>query len=311
MSEGAQARQRIAVLRDRRLVPLLTDKQYAFQRDQPWKGVLLERHAVSPGEIPEHQHPDLCLHLQISGNKDFEWWSGGRSGREHTAPGSLILIPPGTVDRLRWTGGSERLILSVQQEVLDNIAASRGAGERPEFAASWAFQDSALRQVLVEMGREATAGWPLGRLYAGLLALGLQTTLLSAHSISPFHLPSRRGGIGLPNLRRTMEYINDNLSADMRLEEIAGVLDLSASHFAHEFRNSTGQTPYQYLLDQRMEKSQCLLRTSKIPVQDVAGLVGFGSTVNFIRTFRRRFGTTPAVWRGVVDDKSPLILDNS
>jgi AraC family transcriptional regulator len=99
---------RISVVRDHHLVPLLGSTEVQTSEVQPWKGVLLERHMVQPSEIPEHEHPDLCLHLQLSGTKDFEWWSGGHNAVEHTQPGSMILIPPGTRDRLYWQGASER-----------------------------------------------------------------------------------------------------------------------------------------------------------------------------------------------------------
>jgi AraC family transcriptional regulator len=94
-----------------------------------------------------------------------------------------------------------------------------------------------------------------------------------------------------------MEYIHTNLAENVRLESIASELNLSASHFAHEFRNSTGQTPYQYLLDQRITKAKDLLRTTKFPVQFISASTGFSSPANFVRAFRQRVGVTPEAWR--------------
>ncbi|MBW8749698.1 MAG: hypothetical protein JF584_19515 [Acidobacteria bacterium] len=91
---------RILVIRNRDLVPLLPEPVQAAE--QPWPGVVLERHSVKPMEIPEHEHGDLCLHLQLSGDSDFEWWTEGKNRVETTAPGSMIVLPAGTRDRLRW-----------------------------------------------------------------------------------------------------------------------------------------------------------------------------------------------------------------
>lgn len=288
---------RISVVRDQHLVPLLTSTRERPAGNQPWKGVLLEQHVVAANEIPEHEHPDMCLHLQLGGNEDFEWWSGGRNAIEHTRPGSLILIPPGTTDRLRWKGHSERVILSVRADRIDELGRGLGAARTPEFKADWALFDPALRNLVAEMGREAESAWPLGGLYAELLALGLETQLLRRHALAPLSFPALKGGLGLPKLRRAMEYMNANMQEDVRLEAIAKELELSASHFAHEFRNSTGQTPYQYLLEQRISKAKNLLRHTRWPVQYISSLVGFRSPVNFVRTFRQRVGSTPAVWR--------------
>src|ERR1700677_3718242 len=78
---------RISVLRHQHLVPLLASPNNKYAGNQPWRGILLEQHSVVPGEIPEHEHPDLCIHLQMTGNGDFEWWSKGKRAVEHTSPG--------------------------------------------------------------------------------------------------------------------------------------------------------------------------------------------------------------------------------
>jgi len=288
---------RISVVRDQRLVPLLTSGHSEPPGEQPWKGVLLERHIVQPGEIPHHEHPEFVLHLQLTGAEDVQWWSAGKNAVEHTRSGSMILIPPGTSDRLRWSGPSERLIVSVRQNELAQLASELGATRVPEFKTKWSFHDPSTQHLLREMGAETRSGWPLGSLYADLLAIAFQTQLLKRHSVDPLRTPAQKGGIGLPRLKRAMEYINANLAGDIRIESIAKQLDLSASHFAHEFRDTTGQTPYQYLLDQRIARAKDLLRRTNLPVQYISASTGFRFPANFVRTFRARVGLTPDAWR--------------
>ena len=74
---------------------------------------------------------------------------------------------------------------------------------------------------------------------------------------------------------------------------MAGAMEMSESHFAHEFRDATGLTPYQYLLSQRLERAKALLRATRLPIQTIALLTGFGSSNNFVRLFRQRGGVTP------------------
>ncbi len=289
---------RISVLRENKLVPLLPiGADVSIAREQPWEGLLLERHLVKAAEIPEHEHRDFCIHLQLSGNADFEWWSGGEHRIEKTEPGVLIVLPPGTRDRLLWQGPSNRLILSIQPEQLSIFAAELGSTRVPEFEAKWAVRDHGLRQLITEMGREAQADWPLGGLYADLLRIGLQSQLLRRHALGNAYVPEAKGGLIMPRLRRALEYITENLKSDLRLEDIARELNLSPFHFAREFRNSTRQTPYQYLLDQRMERAKMLLKIGRDSIQEIASDCGFSSPVNFTRTFRQRVGMPPGAWR--------------
>lgn len=286
---------RISVVRGNELVPLLPCVAHK-SGGQPWSGVLLERHAIVPMELPEHEHRELCLHLQISGDDKMRWWSEGRHGVEQTFPGSIMLVPAGTRDRAVWHGASERLIVSVKPELLGEIAASAEV-HVPGFKAQWSLNDVPLQRILFEMGREAAEGWPLGRLYADLTAAGLASVLLRRHAIDPVSLGQIRGGLPMPQLRRVMEYITSNLDRDLHLEEVAQEAGLSSFHFAREFRAVTGQTPYQYLLDQRMERAKRLLKNQAWSIQEIAAMTGFHSPVNFVRAFRQRVGVTPGTWR--------------
>ncbi len=288
-------RNRISVLRDSHLVPLLPSAPL-IGKEQPWRGVLLERHTVSVSEIPQHEHREFCLHLQISGEEPVEWWSEGRHGVERTAPGSMILLPPGTRDRIVWHGASERLILSFRSSVLDEMT---DASELlpAEFTSHWSLHDPALQRLVAEMGREAAAGWPLGGLYADLVTISFASHLLRRHAADAVDLGEVKGGMPVPRLRRVMEYITENIGDDLRLEAMAHEIGLSPFHFAREFRAATGQTPYQYLLDQRIERAKGLLRTGTLPVQEIALMTGFRSPVNFVRSFRQRVGQPPGDWR--------------
>lgn len=288
---------RISVVRNNEVVPLLPGHHGAPKKVQPWNGVLLERHAVRPSEIPEHEHRDFCIHLQLAGHSDFEWWSEGRHNVERTRPGSLILLAPGTRDRLRWEGGSERLILSLDANALTETMESLGLSDIVEVRNQWALQDGALENLLREMGREAAQGWTFGNLYADLLRRELTRQLLQRHAVAPVQLPQLKGLLPAARLRLVFEYIHANLHHDLNLQELAAQVGLSSFHFAREFKNSTGQTPHQYVLDQRIARAKELLQRKGLTVQEIALEVGFSSAVNFVRAFRARVGITPGAWR--------------
>jgi len=63
------------------------------------------------------------------------------------------------------------------------------------------------------------------------------------------------------------------------------------------FRESTGVTPHQYVLEQRIARAKSLLRLGKQTVAEIALDTGFSSATNFVRAFRARTGITPGVWQ--------------
>ena len=92
---------RISVIRNERIVPLLPGRPVKNSILSPLSGLIVETHNIGAIEIPEHEHSSFCLHLQNSGPVQMEWWSQGKYGKENHGPGSMILLTPGTRDRLR------------------------------------------------------------------------------------------------------------------------------------------------------------------------------------------------------------------
>lgn len=109
---------------------------------------------------------------------------------------------------------------------------------------------------------------------------------------------SRQNTIPPLILKRIVTYVNDNLSQSLRLEDLAGLAHQSESHFIESFRASTGCTPYRYVISTRLRTSIDLLRTTDLPIAEVAKNVGFSTSSHYTMLFRREFGITPQRYRG-------------
>jgi AraC family transcriptional regulator len=68
---------------------------------------------------------------------------------------------------------------------------------------------------------------------------------------------------------------------------------MSRNHFTELFKESTGQTPYQYVVDARVKKAKELLTTGKFTISEAAHHVGFIDQSHLTRHFKRVFGLPP------------------
>jgi AraC family transcriptional regulator len=98
-------------------------------------------------------------------------------------------------------------------------------------------------------------------------------------------------------LSRSIEYINEHLSQNLTLTEIAAELDLSQYYFCRLFKQSIGMTPHQYLIQQRVERSKQLLKQSEQKIVDIATQCGFANPSHFAKCFRQRMGISPQQFR--------------
>jgi AraC family transcriptional regulator len=62
-----------------------------------------------------------------------------------------------------------------------------------------------------------------------------------------------RGGLGPARLRRITDLVHAKLEDELGLDDLARSVGLSTTHFARMFRKSTGETPHQFVLRQRLE----------------------------------------------------------
>jgi AraC family transcriptional regulator len=127
-------------------------------------------------------------------------------------------------------------------------------------------------------------------------------TALASHLLRHYSsaLPVDRnftGGMAPSTLRRCIDFMEAHLKGDLRLSELAQEAGISASHFIRSFRQSTGKTPYQFLLHLRVERAQMLMRERRISLAGTAVASGFADQHHLARVFRRVTGLTPSSYR--------------
>jgi AraC-like DNA-binding protein len=99
-----------------------------------------------------------------------------------------------------------------------------------------------------------------------------------------------------PAIARAVRRIEETYAEDIGVAELAREACMSRFHFSRRFREVTGQSPYKYLCNVRLERAAEMLRRGHHGVTEVALSVGCADPGRFARMFRERFGTTPSRW---------------
>jgi AraC family transcriptional regulator, arabinose operon regulatory protein len=98
-------------------------------------------------------------------------------------------------------------------------------------------------------------------------------------------------------IAQSIQTMEQRLAERQTVSQLAALVNLSPSRFAHLFRRTTGMSPVRYLHDLRMRRAQTLLQETSLPVGEVMRLVGWGDPSHFSKAFRRRFGVGPRDYR--------------
>ena len=130
--------------------------------------------------------------------------------------------------------------------------------------------------------------------FAESLAGGIATGLLD---IPAGGADRASGGLTPAKMRRLEAALQARPDRRMTVAQMAAAVGLSESWFAAVFKQTTGQTPLQWQLAQRIAQAQRLLAESALTVADVAAQLGFSDQAHLTRAFRQVAGETPAAWR--------------
>ena len=115
---------------------------------------------------------------------------------------------------------------------------------------------------------------------------------LSGRVSAPSTAVPARGGLSIRALGRAFDCMERHLGGPLSLDDLARSACVSRFHFARLFRISTGHSPMAYLQLLRIERAKELLREDRVPIADIALLLGFCDQSHFSRAFRRVTGLT-------------------
>ena len=210
-----------------------------------------------------------------------------------------------------WVGlmNARHLQIGISDAAL--LASSDGAYGEVELRASRKFADRRLSGMVAAVHAEMVAGFPSGRLFLDSVEQAMAVTLVNGHAIRHRPVQLYRGGLGSARLRRIRELVHAKMENDLSLDELAESVGLSTAHFARMFRKSTGETPHQFVLRQRLERAKAMLRAPDARVLDVAVACGFKTQQHFAQVFRDIWGVSPTEFRQDLTGSKAICVSES
>lgn len=96
---------------------------------------------------------------------------------------------------------------------------------------------------------------------------------------------------------RVLDFINDNISRAISVDDLADRACLTKSYLIRMFRENLGMTPLQYVIRKKIQHAQSLLLGSEISIRQVSRAIGISDVSYFIRIFKKNIGFTPQEYR--------------
>ena len=260
-----------------------------------WEQLQLMYELEPAGEMPEmvtSAHTLIvCLgDFQAKFNIDGQWQ------QEQYTQGDIAIVATGEFfPRVRVDREVPLIDLFLSPDVLVN--ATEMMESQLQLRSQLRLRDPLIYQMALTLKTELEIAREDSKLYADSMATALGAHLLRRYGVKKSVIQEYRGGLTPSQLKIVIEYIQTHLDLDLSLTKLASQIAMSPHYFASLFKQSTGLSPYKYIIQSRLEKAKILLRQRDFPIAFICQEVGFKNQSHFTRVFRQHFKITPKAYQ--------------
>ena len=126
--------------------------------------------------------------------------------------------------------------------------------------------------------------------YKDMLILKLNELFLYIHR-------SNNPNVNEKNFEYVINYIQENSRFKIKLKDCAKQLNISYDYFQHKFKELTGFSPMQFLINKRLSVSKELLKSTDLSCTEIAFRSGFSTSAQYSAIFKKEFGISPLKYR--------------
>jgi AraC family transcriptional regulator len=263
----------------------------------PSSSLLVERLDLEPTSWQSHLPEDQLLHFHMKAAVFGYSLKSGANAKTSVAAGQVVFCPRNEWNNISWDNRISLLSIRIPDSALMEAARERLTDRSLEIVPWGPVTDDRLTHLLFALDAERARGYSAGKLFVDCIETALANILITSfNTFSPRSIHGK-GALAPHVLRRVVEFMHANIDKEVGLKDLADCAGLSLSHFSFQFRASTNQSPHQYMLRLRIERSKELLADSRLSVLDVGLEVGFRNRQHFATVFRNSVGVPPSVYR--------------
>ncbi|MEM8857481.1 MAG: AraC family transcriptional regulator [Chloroflexota bacterium] len=262
-----------------------------------WKGLAFAHYCHPSHKTVEHclqQHslvitdPKSCFTAERRLEGKFKHYAHGN--------GRVDIIPAFLNHWTNWDREVEFSVIAICPTLL-NQTTQELIQREIELIPQFSLDDPVIQQLALALKTEIQTGCLSGRLYGESLGTALAARLVQNYAVSKPSLDFNAKGLPQSQLERVIDYMKANLAQDISILDLATLTSMSKSHFSRSFKRSVGIAPYQYMMQQRVERAKQLLKQQSIAISTIALDCGFANQTHLTKVFRQMTGVTPKAYQ--------------
>jgi len=262
-----------------------------------WNGMYLEYHDSPSHETPEHYPTQHVIAIQTKGVVEAERKLDNRFKQEQIHAGDVCLVPAYTQHRIHSKGEQGLIMISFEPSFLKQSIPEFIDSDNIELLPHFAQPDPLIHQIGLSLKTALQTNSPGNRFYAESLGVALVAHLMQFYTNKKYPLEDNNISPEDAKIKQAKDYINAHLNEKLSLEVIAATIGMSQYHFCRVFKETTGLTPWQYVIKKRIELAKQLLKIPQLSIVEISHQLGYSTPAQFSNFFRKHMGISPSNYR--------------
>lgn len=218
----------------------------------------------------------------------------GDAAQAPEALGRVMFVPPGRTLRSGCSGGQQRSMQCVlSASMINDILGVEPSWEERSLKEGLHLNSPEVEWLLLKMYRDMREAGFATEILVESMATALSVELIRCFQLSGSGARAYTGGLPPWRMRLIRERAYASEPAP-RLTELADLCGLTVRHLSRAFKEETGQSIGKFVEAVTIDRARTLLADTKLPVGEVATLLGFSSSTSFAYAFRRATGLRPS-----------------
>lgn len=286
----------LVITQEEQIFPLFPRLPILTSLAAGWQGISFGYMCQPAHAFPEVSTP-MCHSLAIFTHGarviHTERKIDGRRHRDAVVGGDIVITPVQVGHEAAWDAEGDFIILSLEPQIFARAVDESMDMQQVQLVPQFATSDPLVYQIGLALKGVLESNAFGSRLYAETMANALSVHLMQHYSTRKPILKEYKNGLSRRQLQLVFDYINSHLDENLGLTELANLIPMSPHYFCQLFKQATGKTPHQYVIECRVKRAKELLLQRELSIADIARLVGFASQSHLNFHCKRILGVTP------------------
>jgi AraC family transcriptional regulator len=261
-----------------------------FSTQSTWQNFRMDEYRWPAMKIPPRKHERHMLSFNMGASLHFasraaQQWKEFECNSENV----VGLLSAGELEEISWEEEFNSFTIWIDPLYVDQLLGTEGFSFREQRN----LNDPFLTQLSRNLYTATKISHHTEKFFIESLIVCMVIHLATQYAATGKKVFAPKGKLSAGQLKKVIDYVHSSTHANISLTNLAGCVHLSPFHFSRLFRHTLGISPYQYVLQMKIEHAKKMILHYSGSLSEIAYTLNFTDQAHFSNVFKKVTGICP------------------